>query len=62
MRNGGNYELRERLDEIVPLVRKLSRGRGEMLEEEPEEARQRLEWLGEEIRRSAGAWRRWQRA
>ena len=38
MRNGGNYELGERLDEIVPLVRKLSRGRGEMLEEEPEEA------------------------
>ncbi|MEE8251886.1 MAG: hypothetical protein V3R24_09115 [Gemmatimonadales bacterium] len=24
MRNGGNYELRERLDEIVPLVRKLN--------------------------------------
>ncbi len=44
-----NFELRERLDELMALARRLSQRRSEMSKEELEEARLRVEWLAEEI-------------
>lgn len=48
-----NYELRERLDEIVELARTLSQSGSGMSSEALDEARQRIEWLAEEIWESA---------
>ncbi len=48
-----NRELRERLDEMVELARKLCRVGAQMSPEELEEARQRIEWLAEEIWKAA---------
>lgn len=44
-----NLELRERLDEIIALARKLSQQGAMMPREELDEARLRIEWLAEEI-------------
>jgi hypothetical protein len=44
-----NHELRERLDEIVMLARKLSQDGPSMSREELEQTRMRVEWLAEEI-------------
>lgn len=44
-----NFELRERLDELLDLVRHLSRESSAMSQEELDEARLRIEWLAEEI-------------
>lgn len=44
-----NYELRERLDEIVALARKLSQDGTAMSREELDSVRARIEWLSEEI-------------
>lgn len=44
-----NFELRERLDEIIALARRLSRDAVEMSEEELQESQLRAEWLAEEI-------------
>ena len=44
-----NYELRERLDEIVALARKLSQDGAAMSREELDSVRARIEWLSEEI-------------
>lgn len=48
-----NLELRERLDEIVQLARTLSRSGDEMSEAELEKALDRIEWLADEVWRSA---------
>jgi len=48
-----NHELRERLDEIVALARKLSQDAGAMSREELDSIRARIEWLSEEIWTSA---------
>jgi hypothetical protein len=48
-----NHELRERLDEIVALARKLSQDGGAMSREELDSVRARIEWLSEEIWASA---------
>jgi Lon protease-like protein len=44
-----NLELRERLDEIVALARKLCQDRESLSHETLEEIRLRIEWLAEEI-------------
>lgn len=44
-----NFELRERLDEIVALARKLSQDGTRMSREELDSIRARIEWLAEEI-------------
>jgi hypothetical protein len=44
-----NFELRERLDEIVALARKLSQDGAAMSREELDSVRARIEWLSEEI-------------
>ncbi|KPK66088.1 MAG: hypothetical protein AMS21_03145 [Gemmatimonas sp. SG8_38_2] len=44
-----NHELRERLDEIVLLARKLSQDGPAMSREELDATRMRIEWLSEEI-------------
>ena len=44
-----NHELRERLDEIVLLARKLSQDGPTMAREELDATRTRIEWLSEEI-------------
>ncbi len=48
-----NHELRERLNEIVALARKLSQSHGQLSTEVEDETRQRIEWLAEEIWDSA---------
>ena len=48
-----NHELRERLNEIVALARKLSQTHGQLSTEMQDETRQRIEWLAEEIWDSA---------
>ena len=48
-----NFELRERLDEIVRLARRLSREAREMSREELDEVRERIEWVAEEVWESA---------
>ena len=48
-----NHELRERLNEIVALARKLSQSHGQLSTEVQDETRQRIEWLAEEIWDSA---------
>lgn len=48
-----NFELRERLDEMIQVARELSRSRDELSEEELEKMRQRIDWLAEEIWQSA---------
>lgn len=48
-----NHELRERLDEIVALARKLSQDGSAMSREELDSVRARIEWLSEEIWASA---------
>lgn len=44
-----NLELRERLDQILDLARQLYREASEMSSDELERARERIEWLAEEI-------------
>ncbi|UCC71124.1 MAG: hypothetical protein JSV86_12090 [Gemmatimonadota bacterium] len=44
-----NLELRERLDEILELARKLFREASQMSPDELEQARERVEWLAQEI-------------
>jgi hypothetical protein len=44
-----NAELRERLDEMVELARHLCREATKMSVDELEEARQRIEWLAEQV-------------
>ena len=44
-----NLELRERLDQIMDLARHLYRSASDMSREELEEARERIEWLAQEI-------------
>jgi hypothetical protein len=44
-----NFELRDRLDEMIELARELSRESSNMSQEELDDARQRVEWLAEEI-------------
>lgn len=44
-----NVELRELLDELLALVRQLTRRGAEMPAEERTYAQQRLEWLSDEI-------------
>ncbi len=44
-----NHELRERLDEIVSLARKLCQEGSMMTQEVLDKTRQRIEWLAEEI-------------
>lgn len=44
-----NFELRERLDQILDLARKLSRDSSTMSDGELEQARERIEWLAQEI-------------
>ena len=44
-----NAELRERLDEMVDLARHLCREAANMSAGELEEARQRIEWLAEQV-------------
>jgi hypothetical protein len=44
-----NHELRERLDEIVLLSRKLSKDGSSMVRDELDATRSRIEWLAEEI-------------
>ncbi|MGD8867805.1 MAG: hypothetical protein PVI01_09245 [Gemmatimonadales bacterium] len=48
-----NHELRERLDEIVALARKLSQDGNAMSREDLDSVRARIEWLSEEIWTSA---------
>lgn len=48
-----NFELRERVDEVIHLARELSRRATSMSRPELEEAAARLEWLAEEIWESA---------
>jgi hypothetical protein len=44
-----NHELRDRLDEIVLLARKLSQEGQTMARDELDKTRMRIEWLAEEI-------------
>ncbi|UCC83272.1 MAG: hypothetical protein JSW46_20360 [Gemmatimonadota bacterium] len=44
-----NLELRERLDQIMDLARHLYRSASDMSPEQLEEARERIEWLAQEI-------------
>ncbi|MGD2217782.1 MAG: hypothetical protein PVJ64_13585 [Gemmatimonadales bacterium] len=44
-----NLELRERLDQIMDLARQLYREASEMSQDELEQARERIEWLAQEI-------------
>lgn len=44
-----NFELRERLDQIIDLARDLSKRGSDLSREELDEARMRIEWLSEEI-------------
>lgn len=44
-----NVELRELLDELLALVRQLTRRGGEMSRDQLTYAQQRLEWLSDEI-------------
>ncbi|HSG82467.1 MAG TPA: hypothetical protein VLC48_09460 [Gemmatimonadota bacterium] len=44
-----NFELRERLDQLIEMARELSRTGSSMSREELDEARLRIEWLSEEI-------------
>ncbi len=44
-----NFELRERLDQIIEFARNLSKRGSAMSREELDEARMRIEWLSEEI-------------
>ncbi|NIN72647.1 MAG: hypothetical protein GTO46_12140 [Gemmatimonadetes bacterium] len=44
-----NLELRERLDQIMDLARHLYREASQMSQEELEQARERIEWLAQEI-------------
>ena len=44
-----NFELRERLDQLIELARELSRTGSTLSREELDEARLRIEWLSEEI-------------
>ncbi len=44
-----NPELRERVDELLDLVRRLSREGSELADDEMERRLQRIEWLAEEI-------------
>jgi low affinity Fe/Cu permease len=44
-----NFELRERLDEIIAMARKLSQDGTTMSREELDSVRARIEWLAEEI-------------
>lgn len=44
-----NLELRERLDQIMDLARQLYREASQMSQQELEEARERIEWLAQEI-------------
>jgi Lon protease-like protein len=44
-----NLELRERLDQILDLARQLYREASQMSRDELEEARERVEWLAQEI-------------
>ncbi len=44
-----NHELRERLEQLTILARELSQKRDELSDRELEEARERIEWLAEEI-------------
>ncbi len=44
-----NHELRERLDEIVLLSRKLSQDGPSMARDELDATRSRIEWLAEEV-------------
>lgn len=48
-----NFELRERLDEMIQVARTISQSRDELSEEELEKLRQRIDWLAEEIWQSA---------
>lgn len=48
-----NFELRERVDEVINLARQLSRRSSSLSRSELEEAAARLEWLAEEIWESA---------
>ena len=48
-----NFELRERLDELIELARNLSRESSDMSQGDLDEARTRVEWLAEEIWRAA---------
>lgn len=48
-----NLELRERVDELLDLVRRLSRERSELPDDEMERRLQRVEWLAEEIWQAA---------
>jgi Lon protease-like protein len=44
-----NLELRERLDQILDLARQLYREASQMSSDELEQARERIEWLAQEI-------------
>jgi len=44
-----NLELRERLDQIMDLARRLYREGAQMSSDELEQARERIEWLAQEI-------------
>ncbi len=44
-----NLELRERLDQIMDLARHLYRSASDMSPDELEQARERIEWLAQEI-------------
>ncbi len=48
-----NLELRERLDEIILLARRLSREASTLSTQEMDNIRARIEWLAEEIWQSA---------
>lgn len=48
-----NLELRARLDEIMDIARYLSQNAGELTEEELQAQQDRIEWLADEIWRSA---------
>lgn len=48
-----NFELRERVDEVIQLARELSRQASRMSRTDLEKAAVRLEWLAEEIWESA---------
>lgn len=48
-----NFELRERLDEMIQVARTVSQSRDELSEEELEKMSQRIDWLAEEIWQSA---------
>ncbi len=48
-----NLELRERLDEVIMLARRLSRDGPTLSQEELDRVRARLEWLADEILQSA---------